>query len=91
MRLGPEKPDAEPNEAGGHMSLEEFNQGLRSLISLDFDELVADGAFAEWQSDAWQDFRRDPFRTFLHADEETVDIIWDMVQARQPQRQMQAA
>ena len=85
-----EKPDAEPNDAGGRMSLEEFNQGLRSLISLDFDELVADGAFADWQSDAWQSFRRDPFRSFLYADDETKDIIWNRIQSRQPKRKAAA-
>ena len=57
---------------------------------LDFDELVADGAFTEWQSDAWQSFRRDPFRSFLYADDETKDIIWNRIQARQSKRKAAA-
>ena len=43
------------------MTLEEFHNGLRILMNLDFDDLVKAGAFHEWQADAWQNFRRDPF------------------------------
>ena len=70
------RPSASPSN---RMTLEEFHNGLRILMNLDFDDLVKAGAFHEWQADAWQNFRRDPFRSFIRADEETVDIIWDLI------------
>lgn len=49
------------------MSLEEFREGLRALMALDFQALVEAGIFDEWQAEAWQTFRRDPFRSFFYA------------------------
>jgi hypothetical protein len=47
------------------MILEDFRSGLASLMSLDFEELVAAGVFHEWQGKDWETFRRDPFRSFF--------------------------
>ena len=74
------------DNGGGRMNLEDFRQGLRALMTLDFEVLVEAGIFAEWQADDWQTFRRDPFRSFFYADEETTDKIWNLIQSRQPQR-----
>ena len=36
------------------------------------EELVEAGIFAEWPAEAWQTFRRDPFRSFFY-DQDTTD------------------
>ncbi len=68
------------------MSLEDFRRGLASLMSLDFEELVAAGVFHEWQGKDWETFRRDPFRNFFYADEAAADAIWSLIESRQLKR-----
>lgn len=75
-----------PGYNGGRMSLEEFHNGLRILLNLDFDDLVRAGVFDEHRVDEWEKFRLDPFRTFIRADEETAERIWELIQARQQHR-----
>lgn len=75
-----------PGDNGGRMSMDEFHNGLRILLSLDFSELVKAGVFHRGQTDKWEQFQRDPFRFFIRADEETTDILWSLIQARQSSR-----
>lgn len=71
---------------GGRMSMDEFHNGLRTLLSLDFSDLVRAGVFHDWQTDKWEQFQRDPFRFFIRTDEVTADAIWAIIQARQSKR-----
>ncbi len=83
----PAKPRSISNNSGGRMSLQDFRQGLRALMALEFEELGEAGVFADWQAQEWQTFRRDPFRSFFYADEETTDTIWRLLQLQQKQRE----
>jgi hypothetical protein len=75
-----------PGDNGGRMSMDEFHNGLRILLSLDFSDLVKAGVFYDWQTDEWDKFQRDPFRFFIRTDEETADALWAAIQARQSKR-----
>jgi len=75
-----------PGDYGGRMSVDEFHNGLRTLLSLDFSDLVKAGVFHDWQTDKWDQFQRDPFRFFIRTDEETADALWAIIQARQSKR-----
>jgi len=74
------------SDSGGRISLDEFHNGLRILLNLDFRDLVQARVFLPDDNEAWQRFQRDPFRFFIRADEEVVDRIWDLIQSRQPER-----
>jgi hypothetical protein len=71
---------------GGRMSMDEFHNGLRTLLSLDFADLVKAGVFHGWQTDKWDQFQCDPFRFFIRTDEKTADALWAIIQARQSKR-----
>ena len=71
---------------GGRISLDEFHNGLRILLNLDFRDLVQAGVFKPNDDEAWQRFQRDPFRYFLRADEDAADRIWELIRSRQPDR-----
>ena len=51
------------------MSLEEFRQGLASLLSLQFGDLVKVGIFAEWQAVDYEKFWSEPFHGFYYGGE----------------------
>ncbi len=75
-----------PSDNGGRLSIEEFHNGLRILLNLDFDDLAKAGVFEVSQIDRWQQFQRDPFRFFIRTDEETADALWRLIQERMKRR-----
>jgi hypothetical protein len=66
------------------MTFEQFHNALRILLCIDRRELEQIGVI-EGPSDneEWDAFRRDPFRWFIRADDETAGKVWRLIQKRQ--------
>lgn len=58
------------------MTQAEFHNGLRILGSLDRGELKFLSGLH------WISFARDPYRFFIHCDDETADQIWAAMEKR---------
>lgn len=65
------------------MTLAEFSNALRILHSMDFDEVAS----FIGDTTQWHDFRRDPVRFFLRADDALQDKLWAIVERRQKRRE----
>jgi hypothetical protein len=55
---------------------------LRILVSLDLPDLTAAGVMRAGDHNAWGTFRRDPFRWFIRADDETACKVWTLIERR---------
>ena len=68
------------------MTYDDFYEGLRLLSQLKRQELSLLQAFTEddWQS--WADFRRDPLRWFLRADDHRAAAVWSAIERRRKGR-----
>lgn len=66
------------------MNLAEFHNGLRILSSIDFHELVAAGAITDDRDGEteWEQFRLNPWRYFIAADDDQAEKIWAVVSQR---------
>lgn len=64
------------------LNLREFHNGLRILLNIDRDELVAAGVIRHGDHNAWGEFRRDPFRWFIRANDERADKLWELMKKR---------
>jgi hypothetical protein len=62
------------------MTYEEFNEGLRLLSQLQRQELIYLHAFTEDDYQAWADFKRDPLRWFLRADDHRAAAVWSAIE-----------
>lgn len=65
------------------MTMAEFHNALRIMLSLDLDELAAAGVIAGDDLKAWRSFRTDPFRWFVRADDDTARKLFTMIERRQ--------
>jgi hypothetical protein len=68
------------------MTYDDFYEGLRLLSQLKRQELILLQAFTEddWQS--WADFRRDPLRWLLRADDHRAAALWSAIERRRKGR-----
>lgn len=68
------------------LARDRFMNALRILRSIDGDELDrALGRPCNFDV-KWRKFSTDPFYFLIHADDETVDAIWLIIERRQPDR-----
>lgn len=65
------------------MTFAEFHNALRILMSIDRHELEAAGVIKARDHNAWGEFRRDPFRWFIRADDADAPKIWAIIERRQ--------
>ena len=65
------------------MTFDQFHNGLRILLSIDRHELEAAGVIRVGDHNAWGEFRRDPFRWLIRADDSQAPKLWAIVQRRQ--------
>ena len=61
-------------------AIDAFSNALRILHSIDRDEVSA------FDDKRWTQFRDEPVRFFLRADDDTQAYLWGIVCARQPKR-----
>lgn len=64
------------------MTFAEFHNGLRVLLNIDQLDLVRAGILPANNINAWGEFRRDPFRWFIRADDEKAHKLWALVEGR---------
>ncbi len=64
------------------MTFEQFHNGLRILLNLDLDQLVAFGVIPSGDFAAWQAFTVDPFRWLVCADDDHGRRLWALMQTR---------
>lgn len=66
------------------MNFADFHNGLRVLSSIDFHELAEAGAITDdLDGEAeWQQFRANPWRYFIAADDSRAEAIWAIIQRR---------
>ncbi len=64
------------------MTLREFHNGLRILLNLDLDELATAGAMEHRDFDTYAEFRTDPFRWFIRANDRQAEAVWSLMQER---------
>jgi hypothetical protein len=60
----------------------DFHNMLRIMTSLDAHDLEAAGVIQRGDHNAWGTFRRDPFRWFIRADDETARKLWTVIERR---------
>ena len=65
------------------MTFAEFHNALRILLSIDCHELEMAGVIKIGDVNAWGEFRRDPFRWLIRADDKAAPKLWAIVQRRQ--------
>jgi len=65
------------------MTFAEFHNALRILMSIDRHELEAAGVIKARDHNAWGEFRRDPFRWLIRADDTDAPKIWAIIERRQ--------
>lgn len=68
------------------MKFAEFHNGLRVLLNVDLPELERAGIIRHGDHNAWGEFRRDPFRWFIRADDEKAKKLWALVKDRMGDR-----
>lgn len=64
------------------MTLREFSNALRVLLSIDKHELEAAGVIRHADHNAWGTFHRDPYRFFIRADDATAEKLWALIERR---------
>ena len=62
--------------------LRAFHNALRILRAIDYQELKDAGLVLSHED--WESFRDDPYVFFIRASDPTMQIIWQVIQARQP-------
>jgi len=62
----------------------QFEMGLRTLLSLDMQELVDAGAIVDRDYAAWDAFKADPVRWMLTADDPTAHAVWTAIWRHRP-------
>lgn len=67
------------------MNIREFHNGLRVLLNIDRHELESAGIIKTNDHNAWGEFRRDPFRWFIRADDERAKKLWALMERRMKQ------
>ena len=60
----------------------EFHNMLRIMVNLDRPDLEAAGIIPRGDHNAWGSFRRDPFRWFIRADDQTARKLFTLIQNR---------
>lgn len=64
------------------MTMREFHNALRVLLSIDMHELEHAGAIRHGDRNPWGTFRRDPYRFFVRAADTTVERLWTIIERR---------
>lgn len=64
------------------MDLRAFHHGLRILLNIERDELVAAGLLQHGDHNGWGSFRRDPFRWLIRADDASAAKLWSIIERR---------
>lgn len=64
------------------MTRAEFHNGLRILLNIDRHELEAAHVIKVGDVNAWGEFRRDPFRWFIRADDSQLPKLWAIIERR---------
>jgi hypothetical protein len=62
------------------MTFDDFYEGLRLLSQLKRQELIHLKAFTEDDFQAWADFKRDPLRWLLRADDHRAASVWSAIE-----------
>jgi hypothetical protein len=62
------------------MKYDDFYDGLRLLSQLQRHELIHVHAFTEDDYQAWADFKRDPLRWLLRADDHRAAAVWAVME-----------
>lgn len=62
------------------MTCDDFCECLRLLGSLQRQELVHLQAFTADDDQAWGNFKRDPLRWFLRADDHRASVVWGAIE-----------
>jgi hypothetical protein len=65
---------------GPLMTYDDFHEYLRLLSQLQRQELIHLHAFTEDDYQAWADFRRDPLRWLLRADDHRAAAVWSAIE-----------
>jgi hypothetical protein len=68
------------------MTYEDFCEGLQLLARLERHELVHLHAVTEDDYQAWRDFKRDPLRWLLRADDHRAAAIWGAIERARRRR-----
>ena len=69
------------------MNLWQFETACRCLLVLDMEELVAVGAIADRDYEAWDAFHADPLRWFI-THPTKADAVWKAIWRHKPSSQM---
>jgi len=64
------------------LNLRSFHNGLRVLLNIDRPELEQAGVLPAGDHNAWGEFRRDPFRWLIRADDARAAKLWALVERR---------
>ena len=64
------------------MTLREFHNGLRIMISIDMYELEEAGVIEVGDMETWTKFRDDPYAWFIRAGPAQADAFWKIMEAR---------
>ena len=62
--------------------LAEFHNMLRIMVNLDREDLEFAGIIQRGDHNAWGTFRRDPFRWFIRADDQTARKLFTLIHNR---------
>ena len=62
------------------MTYEDFCEGLKLLARLERNELIHLRALTEDDYQAWGDFKRDPLRWLLRADDHRAAAVWSAIE-----------
>jgi hypothetical protein len=62
------------------MTYDDFHDGLRLLSQLQRQELIRLHAFTADDYQAWADFKRDPLRWLLRADDHRAAQVWSAIE-----------
>ena len=61
------------------MTIDEFHNGLRILLNIDMFELEEAGVIAKDDMRAWHEFRDNPWRWFIYAQNAQADRLWALM------------
>ena len=61
------------------MTFRNFHNALRILFNLDADDLIGSGVLTDKQ---WPEFRDNPHRWFIQADDQTAYQLWLLIVSR---------
>ncbi len=78
----PVQQDAREGVATPGASLREFHNLLRIMLNIGSYEIEEAGIFPTDSDDEFITFRRDPYRWFIHAEDDKARKMWALIQKR---------